>query len=51
MQVKIKHLCDQLSNATIENEKLQFKLIEISENVVGMTAFEKLQSELNIATS
>ena len=34
MQVKIKQLCDQLSNATIENEKLQFKLIEISENVV-----------------
>ena len=51
MQVKIKQLCDQLSNATIENEKLQFKLIEISENVVGMTAYEKLQSELNIATS
>ena len=25
---------------TIENEKLEFKIIEISENVVGMTKFE-----------
>ena len=51
MQAKIKNLCNDLSNQTIENEKLQFKLIEISENVVGITKFEQLQSELNIANS
>ena len=50
-QLKIKQLCDQLSTRTIENEKLQFKIVEISENVVGMTKFEKLQSDLNIANS
>ena len=42
MQTKIKNLCNDLSNQTIENEKLQFKLIEISENVVGITKFEQL---------
>ena len=51
MQVKTKSLCDELSELTIENEKLQFKIMEISENVVGMTKFEKLQSDYNIATS
>ena len=40
MQGKIKTLCDELSIQTIENEKLEFKIIEISENVVGMTKFE-----------
>ena len=42
MQTKIKSLCDDLSAQTIENEKLQFKVIEISENVVGITKFEQL---------
>ena len=51
MQAKTKSLCDELSQQTIENEKLQFKIVEISENVVGMTKFEKLQSDLNIANS
>ena len=51
MQAKIKQLCNQLSEQTIQNEKLEFKVTEISENVVGMTKFEKLQSDLNIALS
>ena len=35
----------------IENEKLRFKIVQVGENVIGLTAHDKLQSELNIANS
>lgn len=51
MQKKIKALNGDLRKATIDNESLIFKINDITENVVNMTEFEKLQSDLNIANS
>jgi len=50
-QKKIKALVSQLTEQTIANEKLRFKLVEVSEHVVSITDHEKLQSDLNIANS
>ena len=50
-QKKIKTLVSQLTEQTIANEKLRFKLVEVSEHVVSITDHEKLQSDLNIANS
>ena len=42
MQEKLKEQCDDINDNQIENEKLQFKLVQISENVVGLNSHEKI---------
>ena len=40
MQKKIKQLNAQLKTQTIENEKLAFKITEVTENVIDVTSYE-----------
>ena len=44
-------MANDYNDQVILNEKLQFKIIEQSENVVSFTEHEKITSELNIANS
>ena len=50
-QKKIVSLSEQVRLKTIDNEKLNFKMKETTENVVSKTDYERIITELNLAQS
>ena len=42
-------MSNELSSTQIQNEKLEFKLLQMQDNVVPLVKHEKILSELNIA--
>ena len=51
LQEKIVILYEEISSQKIQNDKLRFEKKELSENVVSLVEFEKIQGQLSLANS